>query len=794
MAPSSAGAGVTRAGRLALAALLLPGFPLLRSQTLLTLEQASTRQAGDYSPVWSGREVTVRGRVSTVAYHFLAYTMLPIQQERGGIVLQVPPADKRLDGYQAGDALEVTGSISQIAGMPVIQPNRITVTATDKAPAPERVPLAELLGFRLLGRLVETEGWVSEVGDTTAGSYMLIGSGGATYKLFLPHSPRGAAASLIGYSVGDKVQATGIALQYCPRPPYNRWFELLLHEPTDIARIERSWFVPPSLIGGAAATLLAVALVVWWRERRLRAQRERLRKIYHLGEEVLGSSSADAMVKRIGGALPGILDVSRVRLYLHNRGAKTLDAVVVDGSEPASIPLASPPGGIHSGAAACFHYRTLLSVPDIFRSPFPLAPEDSASGPKSLLFVPMLAQGEVVGVFELDQDDRAREFTPDEQALAQHLGNQIGVALRLLDQRSVQEQLFRTEKLAAVGRLISGVVNELRAPLASIADLAELAQHKPHACPAEREITGIAAEAKKASGIVARLVSFAAGQVETTPVDVNALIRNLIEFRVSDWKASGIRVHDLTSDDSLCVLGSQGQLEQVFLNLLVHGEQLLVDAPERAISVRTGQLAKRVLIDIGFSAPCAGGPDEAAAAVLAVARTVIAGHGGDVRLVNLSGSDPHFEIDLPLAAREPPQLQPSSAEGAARASRRQITALVIEPDEGIQRQLLTLLAARGYRVVPVNNADTGLELAQRLRFDLALCSVHSPGLNWVELSERMQSRVGVFVLLADGYDPELAADFEGEGRFVLPKPFQETEIERVLASVERAGLAPARTA
>ena len=52
---------------------------------------------------------------------------------------------------------------------------------------------------------------------------------------------------------------------------------------------------------------------------------------------------------------------------------------------------------------------------------------------------------------------------------------QIGVAIRLLDQRSVQEQLYRTEKLAAVGRLISGVVNELQMPLASITDLAHKA-------------------------------------------------------------------------------------------------------------------------------------------------------------------------------------------------------------------------------------------------------------------------------------------------------------------------------
>jgi hypothetical protein len=88
-------------------------------------------------------------------------------------------------------------------------------------------------------------------------------------------------------------------------------------------------------------------------------------------------------------------------------------------------------------------------------------------------------------------------------------------------------------------------------------------------------------------------------------------------------------------------------------------------------------------------------------------------------------------------------------------------------------------------VVPVPSSDSGLELAQRMRFDAAFCSVHAHGLNWVELSERMHSRVGGFVLLSDGYDAELAADFEGDGRFVLSKPVQEAELERVLRTIDR---------
>ncbi len=89
-------------------------------------------------------------------------------------------------------------------------------------------------------------------------------------------------------------------------------------------------------------------------------------------------------------------------------------------------------------------------------------------------------------------------------------------------------------------------------------------------------------------------------------------------------------------------------------------------------------------------------------------------------------------------------------------------------------------------MVPVQNTDAGLDLAQRLRFDVVLCSVHAPGLNWVEFSERVQSRVGAFALLADGFDAELAEDFEAENRFVLAKPVEDRLLDRVFRVPEAA--------
>jgi CheY-like chemotaxis protein len=221
----------------------------------------------------------------------------------------------------------------------------------------------------------------------------------------------------------------------------------------------------------------------------------------------------------------------------------------------------------------------------------------------------------------------------------------------------------------------------------------------------------------------------------------------------------------------------------VFLNLFVHVEQSLAGAEQKTIVIRTSVLAKRLLVEISYTSPSELRKPEDMAAVLGVTRSVIAGHGGEVRLIEKSHSDPRFEVELPALVKE--RGTASFANNAApREGSRRMTALVIEPDEAAQRQLLALLAGHGFRVVPVTNSDAGLDLAQRMRFDATFCSLHAPGLNWVELSERMHSRVGGFILLSDGYDAELSADFEGDGRFVLAKPLQEKELERVLQMIE----------
>jgi CheY-like chemotaxis protein len=115
----------------------------------------------------------------------------------------------------------------------------------------------------------------------------------------------------------------------------------------------------------------------------------------------------------------------------------------------------------------------------------------------------------------------------------------------------------------------------------------------------------------------------------------------------------------------------------------------------------------------------------------------------------------------------------------------QMSALIVEPDPAAQRRLVRLLDLRGHRAVPVASSEEGVDLVQRLRFDLSFCSMHVQGLNWVQFFQQVRRNVGAFVLLSEGHDPDLARIFDGGGGYLLQKPVEDAELDDLLHNIDK---------
>lgn len=138
-----------------------------------------------------------------------------------------------------------------------------------------------------------------------------------------------------------------------------------------------------------------------------------------------------------------------------------------------------------------------------------------------------------------------------------------------------------------------------------------------------------------------------------------------------------------------------------------------------------------------------------------------------------------FEIELPLAPAATESEIPSARSGLAVRS---LTLALIDPDPAAQRTLVTLLGAKGHRVVPAS-IESAADIVQRLRFDAVFWAVRAGGSAWSEFHDRFRASIPAFVLISDNYDHDLARSLAPRGGFVLASPVQENKLSEVLREI-----------
>jgi signal transduction histidine kinase len=770
---------------------VLKWVPLLgafvAAQGLITLDQAGSRSGHDLIAAHEGRQVTIRAEVTANPVWAIETYYLPVRDSSDHGLLLRANRDQ-FAGLAPGDWIEVSGIIQSRAAMPQLVPSSIRQIRHDLAPEPKDLSIPELAGLRYLGLLTRTSGVVSStVGENLGGKSFSVSDRGITIGVFLPRDPSSKADDLPHLRLGDRVRLRGLATQYSLESPHDSGFQLLLTGPRDVELIPSGWNLSPRLVAVIAGAVGVIVIFWWIRARRLGINRRSMRAFHALSEDIISSTSPTEIAEKLVNVLPTVIQATGVRLYLANRRTKSLERVPTKAEpDPMAVSIDAPPDGLASGAAVCYRNRTLLNVPDVRRSPF-VKVDTKTNLPRSAMFLPLFSQSDTLGVLEVGNARRLGYFTVEEQAATQHLANQVAAALKLQEQQTIREQLFRSEKLAATGQLISGVASELRAPLDTILQLATaFAAYRGRPIP-ERDLLLLAAESQRASEMVSRLVSFARPEDSAARhVDINGLITSLMEFRDPEWRTLGLRVQNRLATQPAVILGAQGQIEQVFLNLLVHAEQCAMDAPGKSISVASSQIAGHATVEISYSAKgtadpvvdlfAAGQASESGALGLSVCQGIIQGHGGEIRLRGGSGTA-RFEIELPLVGRDQP-----SPHLTTRKTATPLTLLLVDPDHSGERQLLAQLGARGHRVVPAP-VEEAADLAQRLRFDAVFWAVRMSTSRANEYRERIRAQVPLFVLVSDGYDADLAHSLESSGGFLLARPVQEADLERVLQSI-----------
>src|SRR6266513_2847446 len=245
------------------------------------------------------------------------------------------------------------------------------------------------------------------------------------------------------------------------------------------------------------------------------------------------------------------------------------------------------------------------------------------------------------------------------------------------EQQALETQLVQSEKLAAVGQLVSGVAHELNNPLTSIAGLSEFLLEQKELGKKDRgHLQVIQEQAERAGRIVRNLLTFARkGSAERVPVDLNDVIRRTLSLTGYDLKLKDITVERELSGALPEVFGDRHGLQQVVLNLITNAAQAVAENPRerpREITVSTwfdGQVHLRVA-DTG-----PGIPDEIAQSVftpffttkepgkgtglgLSLTYSIVERHGGQITLEpRTPKGGAAFRVDLPRSEEHTSELQ-----------------------------------------------------------------------------------------------------------------------------------------
>ncbi len=299
---------------------------------------------------------------------------------------------------------------------------------------------------------------------------------------------------------------------------------------------------------------------------------------------------------------------------------------------------------------------------------------------RSLIAVPILVGQRVLGLIAACNDAGIGSYTEIHLDLLCVVASMVGPALQnieLAQQRedhiaqlqaaqqeliNAQAQLIQSEKMAAIGRLSSGIMHEVKNHLSPLMLADMVASNYPEDADAQ-EMSELVLEARnRILELVDEIRRFARGDESTYqfhPSDLSTIAEKVARFVRCDVVFQQIDFL-IEAEDQLIVDIDEDRIRQVLINLLRNAAEATSDSPQVRLRVRQrGDLACIEVEDNGKGIPTEIGEkifeslfttkgDNGIGLGLEISRRIVHAHGGSLTFSSKPGQT-IFTISLPVS-------------------------------------------------------------------------------------------------------------------------------------------------
>ncbi|MFZ5634347.1 MAG: ATP-binding protein [Bacillota bacterium] len=236
------------------------------------------------------------------------------------------------------------------------------------------------------------------------------------------------------------------------------------------------------------------------------------------------------------------------------------------------------------------------------------------------------------------------------------------MAISLAEKERLEYEMQRSEKLASLGRLVTGVAHELRNPIGVVKATVQVMENEyGNNVPGMGEFTKVIKEqVDRQNRVIQELLDFGRPSKQMVqPVDINSLLEKVLTFTSPMLRQNNINLEVKFDPGLPKVTVDASRIKQVFVNMILNAIQAMPDGGKLAINTHLqDDFICTEFSDTGMGIE----PDELTRIFdpfyttkesgtglgLSISHQIIKSHNGTIHVISTPGEGTVFKVKLPL--------------------------------------------------------------------------------------------------------------------------------------------------